>query len=186
MSDIAEELDALKAMTTNELCARYRQLFGQPVRTRHKAYLVRKIAWRIQSLAEGDLSERARRRAAELADDADVRVMPPKDKAAPPADRTAPPPAAPDRVVPLPAAAVAATAAAHADPRLPAPGTALVKAYKGRTLRVVVLPDGGFEYEGERYKTLTAVAEHVTGSHLNGFRFFGLAKPTAATTGARP
>ncbi len=60
-----------------------------------------------------------------------------------------------------------------ADPRLPSPGTAIVRQYKGRTLRVLVQPDG-FEFEGERYKTLTAVAEHVTGSHLNGFRFFRL------------
>ena len=38
---------------------RYQELFGQPVRTRHKAYLLRKLAWRVQELAEGGLSERA-------------------------------------------------------------------------------------------------------------------------------
>src|SRR3954470_7253055 len=77
MSKVDEELAALPAMTTTELCRRYEELFGQPVRTRHKTYLVRKIVWRIQALAEGDLSERARRRAEELANDADVRLMPP-------------------------------------------------------------------------------------------------------------
>src|SRR5688500_3863138 len=77
-NEIEEELAALPLMTTNELCDRYQELFGQPVRTRHKAYLVRKIAWRVQALAEGDLSERARRRAEELANDADVRLMPPR------------------------------------------------------------------------------------------------------------
>src|SRR3954467_3750461 len=82
MTSVDEELAALGRMTTGELCDRYQELFGQPVRTRHKAYLVRKIAWRVQALAEGDLSERARRRAAELADDADVRLMPPKAPAA--------------------------------------------------------------------------------------------------------
>ena len=39
----------------------------EPIRTRNRAYLTRKIAWRLQAKAEGDLSERARRRAAELA-----------------------------------------------------------------------------------------------------------------------
>jgi hypothetical protein len=78
MSEEIKELHALEQLTTSELSARYLQLFGQPVRTRHKTYLVRKIAWRMQSLAQGDLTERARRRAAELANDADARVMPPR------------------------------------------------------------------------------------------------------------
>jgi hypothetical protein len=59
------------------------------------------------------------------------------------------------------------------DPRLPSPGTQVTRKYKGRTLVVTVLPDG-FEYDGERYKSLSAVAKAITGSHMNGFRFFGL------------
>src|SRR5688500_13196613 len=162
---ITAELDALQRMTTGELCDRYLQLFGQPVRTRHRTYLIRKIAWRLQALAEGDLSERARRRAAELADDADVRLMPPKACAGQTTAAAAA--GGGTRVVEAP------TAAAMTDPRLPAPGAAIVRRYKGRTVRVVVLPDG-FEYDGRRYRTLTAVAKHVTGSHLNGFHFFKL------------
>jgi hypothetical protein len=157
---VTEELEALPQMTTPELCARYADLFGQPVRTRHKAYLVRKIAWRIQALAEGDLSQRARARAAELANDADVRLMPPKPKQPPPPA----PPVGGRRVVRMPA---------QADPRLPWAGTAIVRAYKGKSIRVVVREDG-LEYEGNRYKTLTAVAEAITGQHLNGYRFFRL------------
>jgi hypothetical protein len=61
------------------------------------------------------------------------------------------------------------------DPRLPAPGSAIVRQYKGRTHRVVFLKDGsGFEYEGDRYRTLSAVAKRITRSHINGFRFFKL------------
>ena len=65
-----------------------------------------------------------------------------------------------------------------ADPRLPAPGTALVRQYKGKSYRVVVRDDG-LEYDGHRYKTLTALAGAITGQHLNGYRFFRLreAKP---------
>lgn len=161
-TSIERELAALETMTTTALCERYAELHGQPVRTRHRRYLIRKIAWRIQAVAEGDLSERARRRAAELANDADVRVMPPR--------------AAEVRTIPVGVATGAA--AAHGghpdDTRLPAPGTALMREYKGRPIRVVVLPDGGFEWEGAKYKTLSALAKAVTGQHINGFRFFHL------------
>jgi hypothetical protein len=161
--DIATEINDLQTMTTSDLADRYEELHGQPCRTRHRAYLIRKIAWRIQANAEGDLSERARKRAAELADDADVRVMAPKTLICPPQ-----PPDAPTVTRPV--------QAAHPDdPRLPAPGSAIVRQYKGKQIRVVVLEGSrGFEYEGERYRTLSAVAKKVTGSHMNGFRFFRL------------
>ena len=51
--DIAKEIDALQQMTTSALADRYEELYGQPVRTRHRAYLIRKVAWRIQANAEG-------------------------------------------------------------------------------------------------------------------------------------
>lgn len=62
-----------------------------PSRTRHRTYLIRKIAWRIQANVEGDLSERARKRAEELADDADIRVMAPKTLVCPPQPEQAQP-----------------------------------------------------------------------------------------------
>lgn len=105
--------------------------------------------WRLQALAEGDLCERARRRAAALANDAQLMLYPPKD--------TTPSP------VLLPAG----------DARLPAPGTVLTRRYKGRLLQVNVLADG-FAYEGQRFGYLSAVAKHITGSHCNGYQFFGL------------
>ena len=155
--EIDREVVALQKMSIGQLCERYAELFGEPVRTRHRAYLIRKIAWRLQANAEGDLSERARRRAEELADDADVRVMPPKPSGA--------------KHVPAPNVRVAVST----DPRVPAAGTAIVRPYKGRMLRVVVRPDG-FEYDGQRYRSLSAVAKAITGSHCNGFRFFNLAE----------
>lgn len=56
---------------------------------------------------------------------------------------------------------------------LPLPGTVLTKDYKGRLLRVLVL-DNGFEFEGARFQSLSAVAKAVTGSHTNGYLFFRL------------
>jgi hypothetical protein len=74
------QLAELAEMKTGELAQRYLTLFGEPTRSRHRIYLVRKITWRIQELAEGGLSERVRRRAEELANDGDVRVTPPRSR----------------------------------------------------------------------------------------------------------
>ena len=123
----------------------------------------------MQALAEGDLSQRARQRDAELANDADLRTTPPR---APRAD-PAPAPAA---------AAVPAPPPSPADRRLPPPGTVLVRTYKGARLQVRVLP-AGFEYDGQLYKSLSAVAQAITGSHCNGFLFFRL---TRTTKGGNP
>ncbi|MFO0836924.1 MAG: DUF2924 domain-containing protein [Phycisphaerae bacterium] len=156
--NLAKELAALEQLTVGQLQQRYAEIFGETVRSRHKQYLVRRIAWRLQANAEGGLSERALRRAEELADVADVRVTPPRGQ-------TSASPA-------LPAPRVGA-ASLRSDPRLPPAGVAITRKYKGQALTVTVLADG-FEYAGERYASLTAVAKAITGSHMNGFRFFGL------------
>lgn len=157
--NIAKEVAALERMTVGELQQRYMEVFSEPVRSRHRQYLIRRIAWRLQANAEGGLSERALRRAEELANVADVRVTPPR---------------AP-RLAETTRSATVDRAGTHGrvDRRLPAVGASITRSYKGRKLSVTVLPDG-FEYEGERFRSLTAVAKLVTGSHINGFRFFGL------------
>jgi len=162
-TNVAAEIEALHHMATNELAEKYEELHGHPTRTRHRAYLIRKIAWRIQANAEGDLTERARKRAAELANDAEVRVMAPKTLICPPEPAGK---VTVKRLLPN---------GEHNDPRLPSPGSAIIREYKGRKIRVVVLADGqGFECDGERYRTLSAIAKKITGSHINGFRFFRL------------
>jgi len=123
-------------------------------------WLVKRIAWRLQAKAEGDLSERARRRAAELIADADLRLS------APPAD------------------AGTATQEPHVilrvptDDRLPRRGTILTRRYKGQTLQVEVL-EHGFAFESKTYRSLSAVAKAVTGSHCSGHFFFGLTQKGA-------
>ena len=81
---VAQELAALRSRSFDELRARYAELFGETTQTRNKAWLIKRLAWRIQANAEGGLSERARKRAAELADLAEVRVMAPKATICPP------------------------------------------------------------------------------------------------------
>ena len=70
-----------------ELRTRYAEVFGETTQAGHRTWLTKRIAWRLQALAEGDLSGRARRRAAELANDADLRLAPPKDNPATPTER---------------------------------------------------------------------------------------------------
>jgi hypothetical protein len=54
---------------------------------------------------------------------------------------------------------------------LPLPGTILTRWYTGKTLSVQVLRHG-FEFNGQVYKSLSAVAKAITGSHTSGFLFF--------------
>jgi len=59
--NVEKELAALRRMSVGELRLRYAEVFGEPTRSRHKQWLIKRILWRMQALAEGDLSERARR-----------------------------------------------------------------------------------------------------------------------------
>ncbi len=81
LQSTASRLAALQRMTVAELRGKYAEVFGEETRSRHKRHLIRRIAWRLQANEEGDLSERARRRAAELAADSDVRMTPPPPNA---------------------------------------------------------------------------------------------------------
>src|SRR5207248_8548644 len=71
---------------------------------------------------------------------------------------------------------VRAGATQSADPRLPAPGTQLVRRYKDETITVTVLADG-FQHGERVYKSLSAIARQVTGTQWNGYSFFQLRWP---------
>ena len=55
-----------------------------------------------------------------------------------------------------------------------APGTVLLREFGQREHRVTVTAEGRFEYDGQTFKSLTAVARHITGQHWSGPNFFGL------------
>ena len=155
--NVGKEVAAMEEMTVAQLRDRYAEVFGDTTNARNKQWLLKKIIWRLQSKAEGDLSERARARAMEIASDADIRRRPPKAPApTPDAPRSAP--------IPL---------ATSSDNRVPIPGSTIKREYKGRFLEVLVL-DEGFESAGEKFKSLSGVAKRITGSHCNGFLFFNL------------
>ena len=62
-------------------------------------------------------------------------------------------------------------------------GTTLVRQWRGHT-HAVLVRDNGFEYEGERYRSLSVIAKRITGAHWSGPRFFGLTKPAGASAAA--
>lgn len=152
--NLARELVALGSMNMQALRARYREAFGEETTSHNAAYLRKKIAWRIQEMAEGGLSERARARIAELQRGAPLRERPP--------------------LHPVSSTAVATVVGRAArDPALPPVGTVLRRVHKGRTHEVTVLEDG-FLHEAKTFATLSAVAKAITGTTWNGRLFFGL------------
>jgi hypothetical protein len=155
LPNLASEIAALPRLRVSELRAKFAELIGEPTPSHNKVWLVKRIAWRMQAKAEGDLSERARRRATELIADAELRLS------APPTN-TGSATQEPHAILRVPV-----------DDRLPRPGTILTRRYKGRTLQVEVL-ENGFAFEGKTYRSLSAVAKAVTGSHCSGHFFFGL------------
>src|SRR5260370_18047585 len=104
---IGQQLRELQRLTTPQLRGRYAEVFGEPTPANNRTWLLKRIAWRLQALAEGGLSERARQRVAELANDPDLRMNPPA------------PPLAAQPTPPHPSSQAAPTA--HT--RLPPPGT---------------------------------------------------------------
>jgi hypothetical protein len=156
--ELRKEIEQLRREKTKALRARYLELFGEESKSSNQAHLFRRVAWRLQALSEGDLSQRARHRATVLAVDVDLRLRAPhkfwRELAAEPQG--------PVR-----------------DPRLPAAGTTLQRQYRDRTITVNVLSDG-FEYDGKIYDSLSSIASLVTGTRWNGFAFFQLNKKGAA------
>jgi hypothetical protein len=166
--NLAQDIATLPTLSVRQLRQRYAEIFGETTNAGHKGWLVKRIAWRIQALAEGDLSERARQRARELANDANLRLTPPKPKPTPTSLEF--PAGQPQAAQPAPVAP---------DRRLPPPGGIIQRLYKGQQLQVTVL-HSGFAYQGQVFASLSAVAKAITGSHCNGFLFFRLTSTEAS------
>jgi hypothetical protein len=161
--------EALRHMTVGQLKDKYREAFGESSRSNHKRFLFRRIAWRLQANAWGGLSERARRRALEIADDADLRIRAPKNFLKVELDENR---------------AVETRVSATEDPRLPIPGTMLVRSYRGKDIVVRVREDG-FEYDGQVHRSLSSAVRAATGTPWNGFAFFGLGGKPGRKHGSR-
>jgi len=144
---VITEIETLQKMTVGQLRLKWRELYGEDTRSGNREYLWRRLAWRVQELAYGGLSERAQVRIKELGDD--LRMLP---------SRRWQPAEGPVR-----------------DRRIPRPGVVLSRRYHGQEIRVTVV-EQGFEWNGRRFRSLSALAREVTGQRWNGLLFFGLTR----------
>ena len=156
---VVAAIEQLRTLNVVALQRKYQEVFKDASRSSNKQYLFRRIAWRLQANAEGGLSERARHRALQIADEADLRTRAPKG---------------------FLSAQVSATAIVdhphpQRDVRLPASGSLLTRRLNDRQIVVKVLAEG-FEFESRHYRSLSAIAREVTGTRWNGLLFFGLAE----------
>jgi hypothetical protein len=159
------EIESLRRASMADLRKKYQEVFQGETRCTHREHLFRRIAWRLQALAEGDLSERARGRANEIAQDSDLRINAPRD------------------FFTVGGEQVQTTRDQNRrqqDRRLPLPGALLNRKWKGRTVLVEVLA-GGFRYENRHYSSLSAIATEITGTRWNGVAFFGLTRSIGGT-----
>jgi len=145
---IVKEIEALRRLDVPALIERYGEVWGKEPRIRNREGLWKRIAWKIQEQRLGGLSAMASKRLEELI--ADIRLPLGEDR----------------RTV---------RGALRKAPRIgqPGVGAVLTRTWNGQTIEVKVI-DGGFEYEGVVYRSLSAVAKAITGAHWNGKLFFGI------------
>ncbi len=146
-SSVLKQIAGLQNLSYEELVELWRTLYGKEPTATSRPYLMKRLAYRIQEIAYGGLSDGAHRMMDEILDlhgfDENG-----GNQAARRNERRR----------------KQGTAVA---------GTRFVREWNGRTYEVIVA-HGGFEYEGRLYKSLTAVTKVITGTHWNGRAFFGL------------
>jgi len=132
-NSVLRQLAALQNLSLAELQEKWRDLNGTEPPGYGAIYLKKRLAYRIQELFYGGLS--------------DVTKEKIKRAAKPEAD-------------------VRSTVL---------PGTRFLREWNGKTYEVVTL-EKGFEFDGRKFRSLSAIASHITGTHWNGMKFFGLQK----------
>ncbi|MBF0309895.1 MAG: DUF2924 domain-containing protein [Magnetococcales bacterium] len=137
--DVIKQVAALPGMSTPDLKAMWKKFHEKDPPPFNRTFLVKRLAYRLQELAYGGMSEETGKRLENLASDE----------------------------------AGASNGKASREQILP--GTSLVREWKGVEHGCTVL-ENGFEYQGKHFKSLTAVANFITGTRWNGYVFFGLKK----------
>ena len=148
MVGICKVIEQLKQMSVAELCERYAELHGKAPRCKNRTWLWRRCAWKVQERRYGGLSTAARRRLDALIAEIDLSPMVTPRGASRPLRRPG-------------------------NGKVLAIGTTLVRQWHGQDICVVVR-ESGFEWNGQIYRSLSAVARAVTGAHWNGRLFFQL------------
>ena len=144
------EIDALRKLSTTQLANRYVELFGKPPRVKNREWLWKRCAWKLQEQRYGGLSAVAKQRLEVLV--AEIELLAGENRR---------------RV----SGSLRVKRRVHKD----WVGTVFTRTWHGRKIHVQVV-EGGYEWDGVVYTSLSAVANAVSGSHWSGRRFFGLTK----------
>ncbi len=155
LADLPAQLGALDNMTVAQLSEWYRQLYGEPPRTRHRRALQKRLAFRLQEQVLGGLSSEAQATINALGTE-----LPQRWRMRLAASPTVEPQAS-------------AQAAPPRDARLPTPGSVVRRIYRGKLYEATV-EEKGFSFLGKSYRSLSAIAKQITGTAWNGFDFFEL------------
>jgi hypothetical protein len=137
------QIAQLQQLPMRDLWDRWRALMGTDPPRYNRGFLIRRLAYRLQELAYGGLSQTARARMDELLAQAGCDEI-----------------ASKKHIV-------------RGRREMPIIGTRLIREWNGQPHEVTAVP-GGFAYRGRRYRSLTAIAELITGTHWNGPAFFGV------------
>ncbi len=145
---IAQEITELRRLPVPDLVVRYKAVYGKPPRVKHREHLWRRIAWKIQEQRFGGLSGAAKKRLDRLIAEIEFPLVVEQTET----DKR------PRRV--------------NGEPPI---GTTLVRVWRDREI-LATRTEEGWDCDGVVHRSLTAVAQAVTGTHWNGRLFFGLTK----------
>lgn len=151
MKSIAEEVAKLRTLSVADLVARYEAAFGKTPRVKHKEYLWKRIAWKLQEQRFGGLSSVARDRLESLIAEIDI---------------------------PIDECRRSVTGRLQARPKATTVAT-VSKVWRGTEFRATPV-EGGYDVNGVLHRSLSAAAFAITGTKWNGRLFFGLTKARRA------
>ena len=145
---VVKQIAELPTLPIDRLKERWRALYGTEPPAYNRAHLVKRLAYRVQELAYGGLSEIAMAQLRDRVENGNLGVDTPGN----------------------------GRSEKKRDLNLPVVGTRIIREWNGHRYEVTVVHDG-FEFQGLRFRSLTAVAKALTGVHRNGPAFFGLRTP---------
>ena len=138
---VLRQITQIQKLSLAELRDRWKEYFGTEPPAYGRSTLIRRLAYRVQELVDGGISEVTR---AKL-----------RDHLGAEANR------------------VGCLKRRKANRDGPVVGTCLVRTWHDHRHEVTVV-HGGFEYGGRKYRSLSAIANQITGTRWNGPAFFGL------------
>jgi len=134
------QMDALEKTSFSDMKDKFTELYGYDCGQTNVRNLRKRLAYKIQEIHLGGLSDEDKKKINELADaDPLANMMNDPSK-----------------------------------PRKLTSGTRIRREWKGKIYEVSVLENNRYEFEGVRYRSLSAIADKITGTHWNGKKFFGV------------